>query len=393
MISAKAIADSKNEFGDRITTMVVTFPRIILAEFNTHRMFSRNSASSRAIPTKKMIKMILETPFIPIAWQKEHSGMQGSEYYDNDQQFSLTELRDIMFERLLKMYETDDADTPEVIEMFERVIEDEFGDLFASYTLNEFWCMIRDKVVNCAILLYCLGVTKQICNRLLEPFMWHTVIVTSTEWENFFYLRCPKYQDTFGNYYRSQKDFNNACFDGKNWTELDWFKCNRGQAEIHMMLLAEAMFDTLHESTPKQLKPGEWHIPFGDQMELAKNLPDAPGPIPVKVKISTAMNARISYTVVGEEGKTPNYNVDLNLHDRLIASGHWSPAEHCARAMTKQEYYENVNGVVPTLVDAGNSAEFKNPLQGNALKSFGWSGNLKGFIQYRKTFKNENITK
>ena len=44
-------------------------PRIILAEFNTHRLFSRNSASSRAIPFKKMVQSVLENPFIPIAWQ------------------------------------------------------------------------------------------------------------------------------------------------------------------------------------------------------------------------------------------------------------------------------------------------------------------------------------
>lgn len=67
MITAKVVADSKNEFNNRITTMVVTFPRYILAELNTHRMFSRNSASSRAIPFEKMVKSVEENPFIPIA--------------------------------------------------------------------------------------------------------------------------------------------------------------------------------------------------------------------------------------------------------------------------------------------------------------------------------------
>jgi len=80
MISAKIIADSSNQFGNRITTMQVTFPRFILAELNTHRMFSRNSASSRAIPFEKMVKSVNENPFIPIAWQREHKGMQGTEY-------------------------------------------------------------------------------------------------------------------------------------------------------------------------------------------------------------------------------------------------------------------------------------------------------------------------
>lgn len=78
MISAKVIADSilkpdyDNNPVSRITTMIVTFPRFILAEFNTHRMFSRNSASSRAIPFEKMLEVVQNNPFIPIAWQKHH---------------------------------------------------------------------------------------------------------------------------------------------------------------------------------------------------------------------------------------------------------------------------------------------------------------------------------
>jgi thymidylate synthase ThyX len=81
MYKSEILADSLSPQGDRLTTFKVTFPRIVLAEFNTHRMFSRNSASSRAIPFKKMVKMVEENPFIPIAWQKDHKGMQGTEYF------------------------------------------------------------------------------------------------------------------------------------------------------------------------------------------------------------------------------------------------------------------------------------------------------------------------
>ena len=79
-IEAKIVADSVNKQGNRITTFLLTYPRFIHSELMTHRMFSRNSASSRAIPFEKMVKMVEEDPFIPIAWQKHHSGMQGSEY-------------------------------------------------------------------------------------------------------------------------------------------------------------------------------------------------------------------------------------------------------------------------------------------------------------------------
>jgi len=83
-ISAMVVADSKNSQGDRITTMLVTFPRFILAELNTHRMLSKNTSSSRAIPFKKMIESVQDNPFIPIAWQKDHKGMQGTEYLNGD---------------------------------------------------------------------------------------------------------------------------------------------------------------------------------------------------------------------------------------------------------------------------------------------------------------------
>ncbi len=84
MFSGKIIADSKGLYGERLTTMVVTYPRIIHAEMMTHRMLSKNSASSRAIPFEKMVSMVEDNPFVPIAWQKSHSGMQGNEYFTED---------------------------------------------------------------------------------------------------------------------------------------------------------------------------------------------------------------------------------------------------------------------------------------------------------------------
>lgn len=341
MIQAKVIADSKNEFGNRITTMVITFPRIILAEFNTHRMFSRNSASSRAIPFEKMLKSVEENPFIPIAWQKDHKGMQGTEY--------LTAPIDLAY-------------------------------------ANDIWLEARDRAVKSAKALNKGSkVTKQLCNRLLEPFMYHTIIVTGTEWENFFALRCPKYDINIkgeNKSFRSWKDYTRTkAVDSLLPIEtsdlipsvLDKLKVNIGQAEIHMMSLAEAMWDAYNGSIPKELKDGDWHIPFFDNeySELTKviDLEQTQGKTPqqVAIMIATARCARVSYTIVGEKGKEPNYENDIKLHDRLAESGHWSPFEHCARASNYR-------------------------LQ--ELKYFvgGFSGNFKGFVQYRKMFNNENIT-
>ena len=84
MIKANIIADSINNKGKRITSFVVTMPRIVLAELNTHRVLSRNSASSRAIPFAKMLEMVKKTPFMPIQWMKDHSGMQGNEFFTEE---------------------------------------------------------------------------------------------------------------------------------------------------------------------------------------------------------------------------------------------------------------------------------------------------------------------
>jgi len=364
MIQAKVIAHSKNGFKNEICTMIVTMPRFILAEFNTHRMFSRNSASSRAIPFERMLESVQNNPFVPIAWQRDHKGMQGTEYITD----------------------------PKEVEMY-----------------NKTWLDASIHAMNQAegLNLEGNGVTKQLCNRLLEPFMWHTVIVTATEWENFFALRCPRYEyigEGDNKYLRSKKDYINHANNVDsmqilNPNAIDWKFLNKGQAEIHMMALAEAMWDCYNESTPKELKEGEWHIPFGDTFDkelfneiVAENWGKETGSTEelstqIAIKIATARCARVSYTVVGEEGKPTNYKKDIELHNRLAMSGHWSPMEHCARAMSIQDQEE--------YRDLSKLYEIK--IKGNPEKmrrkglSYGWSGNFKGFIQYRKTFENENL--
>ena len=73
----RVVCDSMSPDDSRLTTLELVFPRIVLAEFNTHRVFSRNSASSRAIPIKKMLARVNEDPYIPEAWTSNQKGMQG----------------------------------------------------------------------------------------------------------------------------------------------------------------------------------------------------------------------------------------------------------------------------------------------------------------------------
>jgi thymidylate synthase ThyX len=348
MIKAEIVGDSRDPRGHRLTSFLVTFPRIILAELNTHRMFSRNSASSRAIPFKKMVEVIKTNPFIPIAWQKEHKGMQGSEYFQVEENI---------------------------------------------HKLTEGWLQARDTAIQIAQGLDNSGVTKQICNRLLEPFMWHTVLITAEEegLENFFALRCPQYCiGDEGDPRRSWEEIlDNYDFEKETIEEPVMFPLlhNKGQAEIHMMALAEAMWDTYNESAPRELKEGEWHIPFEDKISYdklerligyqGKALKSGSSVRMAAVKIATAMAARVSYTVVGEE-KEVSYEKLVELHDKLINQNplHASPMEHCAIVMSDKEYHQHMRG----FNEEDESA--------NSKSIYGWCRNFRGFIQYRHILEN-----
>lgn len=380
-ISAEIVADSVSPQGHRITTFLLTYPRFIHGELMTHRLFSRNSASSRAIPFNKMVQMVEEDPFIPIAWQKDHKGMQGNKY---------------------------------------------INDLSEIARVGESWLMASRQAVLMAKVLNEQGLTKQLCNRLLESFMWHTVLVTATEYDNFFELRCPQY--SFGKntntpkIWKSRKDSIKDFPDWENRNDLFWYLINNSQAEIHIQALAEAMWDSLNESTPRLLKTGEWHIPFGDRMNTSsedsdllwqsfKNLRKSGeyeySSIPTEVLIATARCARLSYMTFDGE---INYEKDIKLHDTLLESKHFSPFEHCAKCMSDEEYYSFVKGEISTGEDGegtivnyeyypyvkdniwGDSASKWIDFVGNNPNNnnkFGWCNNFRGFIQYRYILEND----
>lgn len=319
MNKVEIVADSKNEWGQRITSIVATFPRMLLAEVNTHRAFSRNSASSRAIRFQQMVKQCQENPFIPFRFQKDHPGMQGTEYFEH----------------------------PDEIELCEAA-----------------WLQGRDHAIQSASLLNSMGITKQLANRILEPFMYHTALITATEWENFINLRVSPF------------------------------------AEDHFQDLSEKILTALNESEPNQLSAREWHIPFGDKfkyeeleahIKLTTNVSEGSqqfediigyGVERLKTKLSTVRCARISYLT---QGKETSIEEDLKLHDRLESSGHFSAFEHCAQAMTKDEFEMHICG------NAGNyNPKTFSSIITNDMK--GWCGNFRGFIQYRKMLTNENRT-
>lgn len=280
MIKAEIIADSINSKNCRLTTFVLRFPRMILAELNTHRVLSKSSASSRAIPFAKMLEAVKNDPFIPIKFQKDHKGMQGTEYYEGAEH--------------------------------DQCVSD--------------WLKARDMAVAAAT-SFTHPVTKQLRNRLLEPFMWHTVILTGTEFGNFFALRAHK------------------------------------DAEIHMEQLAYRMLEAYNDSTPKSLKPGQWHTPFGDRIDEERLTKCHKERVDLcvkgsmqevvanaynylvwdKIKIAIARCARSSYN--NFEGKD-DYNADIALCDRLFGQvpRHLSPTEHVAEALDTNESIGNFKG-------------------------------------------------
>lgn len=275
--SVRVLADSVNPCGDRLTTVEATYPRCIHSEIMTHREFSRNAASSRAIPAAKLIQRVVDDPFVPIWWGKNEPGMQAR-----------AEL------------------SPEDIEHARGI-----------------WLKARDHAVGYAELLTKYGLHKQVVNRIIEPWMWITTLISTTAWDNFFGLR------------------------------------DHPDAEPHFQKLARMIRESVEESTPRKLRVGEWHLPliYPEDYDLAKAIAqEIPSTIPARrnvdvainrdhvlVKVSVGRCARVSYLT--HDGDR-DLREDIKLHDRLIVSRplHASPAEHVAYALGESNRVGNFTG-------------------------------------------------
>jgi hypothetical protein len=273
---AKALADSVSPAGHRLTTIEATFPRFVLAEFNTHRVFSRNSASSRAIPVAKQLRRVLDDPYVPIEFGSNKPGMQaGPALTGADRDAAEAEwlrARDDAVRHVLGL-----ITSPENVAAFESLHE----------CLGTAEPSLKEPPAEW------LNVHKQVANRLLEPFMWHTVIVSSTTWDNFFNLRCHP------------------------------------DAQPEIRLIATKMRDAVERSVPTRLEPGEWHLPLIGEPERE----EASSPEEL-AKISIGRCARVSYLT---HAGTRDLSADVALYERLLESGHMSPMEHVARPMTEAE--------------------------------------------------------
>lgn len=234
-ITAKVIADSIADGCPQLTTLEIRGPRFIHSEFMTHRVFSRNASSSRAIPVERMIQDVMDDPAMPIHWGKNQKGMQaGAELPSGEDQ----------------------------------------------------WLAARDAAVSHARMLHNSGYHKQIVNRILEPFQHINVLVTSTEWDNFFALR------------------------------------DHPDAQPEIQRLAQVMREAMDGSEPRELRDGQWHKPYITPDDYNHQCDTR--------VVSAARCASVSYKTV--DGKPMTVGRALSIFDSLTGDPlHASPFEHIAR--------------------------------------------------------------
>lgn len=304
-ITAKIIKDSINPWGKRITTFELEFPRIVLPEFNTHRQFSRNAASSRAIPIAKVIEQVKSNPAMPFKFGKNRAGMQAKEDVD------------------------------------ELTKEGAIG----------VWLAARDSAVAHAEVLVDMGLHKQVVNRLLEPFQHIKVVMTTTEYENWKWLR--KHPD----------------------------------ADPTIYELARVMEVARNESVPEQLLEGMWHTPYvnshtKDSIQYFWDEELVPLTLEQAQKISCSSCAQVSYRKLDTSLEKAE-----DIYDKLVASEpvHASAFEHVAQVIDLSK--SDVEGITAVLsrgmTDANteyNDADvIKNMVSGNFIG---------GWIQYRQLIPN-----
>lgn len=297
-----------------VYTLHLRYPRIIHAELMTHRVFSRNARSSRAVPVKTMLEEIRNTPFVPWHWGKNQPGMQAGESWD---------AKVVIPEALYT-----DPETP---------VDREAA-----------WLWGRDQMVALAQGFTDAEYHKQIANRLLEPFMWIDVLVTSTEWSNFLWLR------------------------------------DHEAAEPHLRDLAVLVGQALDGAVPQILEPGQWHLPYIAEADRIQAVLWAQenqwSDDELLCKLSAARCARISYTPFDGDA---SYERELERYNSLVSSDrvHASPLEHQCKPDSKVDtlLYKASEGLRAELIE--RSQRWEKPHL---------HGNLEGYIQFRKITPGEN---
>lgn len=271
---AKIIEDSIGPNGVRLTTFQVRYPRMVHSEIMTHRVFERNAKSSRAKPILKVIKEIIRDPVIPIFWGKTRKGMQ-----------SVEEIKGVRL-----------------------------------WIAKFVWLSLMYMAIIAQYILYKLKLHKQIANRITEPWLYIDVLITGTNFDNFFNLRCHK------------------------------------DAQPELQKIAVMMARLYMTSKPKQLKLGEWHLPYiTDNERSVYSNNDL-------CKFSSSRCARVSY--FDNEFQLTDIVKDFETFQKLSGDPmHASAMGHQAKATDKFEYSGPLLGWI----------QFRKTLYGECCKSFNYN--------------------
>jgi thymidylate synthase ThyX len=247
MITAKIEKDSISPSGVRLTTFVLEYPRFIHSELMTHRAFSRNASSSRAIPLKRQVELLKKNIAFPLKFHKNKPGMQAGEPLEQDAEFRAKFFWEQACNNAIKSAEKINELVPE-------------------------------------------GVHKQYLNRLLEPFAHISVVVTATDYENFFELRHHK------------------------------------DAQPEIFELARQMKECYTKSQPQRLVEGQWHLPFITEEDGTLETCE-------QIQKSVACCARVSYK--NHDKTDPTIEQNKTLYNRLVNNNppHLSPTEHQAMSI------------------------------------------------------------
>lgn len=245
MNKVKLLKDSLHPNGrNRFRTFLISFPKCLLAELNTHRELVRNVGSSRAVPVTKMIERATSDPFIPI-FTRNKRGMVGAADLTLEEQIAATSI----------------------------------------------WMTALENAVEQSQRLALIDVHKQETNRLLEPFLNVELVLSGTNFDNFYALR------------------------------------RSASAQPSFKEIADEMYEIDRQSTPDQLNYGDWHIPFSDYFPDNSTLEE-------KLKIAIARCARVSYQTHGGQHSVQK---DFELYNMLLNDRHMSPFEHVAKVVDNQQ--------------------------------------------------------
>lgn len=301
-ISATIIKDSENENSVRITTFELVYPRIVHSELMTHRLFSRNSASSRAIPVKAMLELIEKDPAMPSHWGKNQAGMQADEELDDTNKAAAKGL----------------------------------------------WLEACKQAVSVAKVMADIGVHKQVINRITEPFQHMKVVLTATEFNNWWYLRDHK------------------------------------DADPTIRELAVAMRKEYMLSLPEELNAGLWHMPYvksslekGRGLQMNQTFYDEDNVVislEQALKISVSCCAQVSY-----RKQDTSLDKAEKIYQRLIESKpcHASPTEHQAQSVYNR---------------AWDLSELAEGITHQDREGVDWSGNFREWVQYRQILTGNVVT-